>query len=92
MRPLQSSRPGQPPRVRKGLLKRMIFFNYDLTSRSVVIGPAKLPGFRDPNVLINLEEGGRMSGGGRMEARPHTLPANKKNLPKLEGLWRNSIR
>lgn len=36
------SAPGQPPSSRKGQLKEFIFFGYDVSSRSVVVGPARL--------------------------------------------------
>jgi hypothetical protein len=34
--------PGQPPHSHTGLLKRFIFFGYDPSTESVVVGPAKL--------------------------------------------------
>lgn len=37
-----SARPGQPPKSRTGLLKDHIYFAYDPTNKSVVIGPARL--------------------------------------------------
>jgi len=37
------SKPGEPPRVQKGQLKRFLFFSWDSQSRSVVIGPSRLP-------------------------------------------------
>ena len=38
----KSSAPGSPPSSHTGLLKRLIFFGYDPSRRSVVIGPAPL--------------------------------------------------
>lgn len=35
------SKPGQPPSNRTGILKRFIYFVYDATQKSVLIGPAK---------------------------------------------------
>ncbi len=32
-------RPGQPPRVREGSLKRLLFYVYDRSTESVVVGP-----------------------------------------------------
>lgn len=37
-----NSRPGEPPRLHTGELKRFLFFAYDLASKSVVVGPQKL--------------------------------------------------
>jgi len=37
------ARPGQPPTSQTGLLKRFIFFAYDIEKRAVVIGPVRLP-------------------------------------------------
>lgn len=53
----KSSKPGQPPRTRRGedRLKR-IFYVYDPGSESVVVGPIK---FGKSNVLELLEFGGR---------------------------------
>ena len=90
-RPLKASKPGQPPRVRKGQIKKLTFFSFDPTANSVVVGPAKLPGFSDPNVLKTLEEGGR-NRYGPVAKRPHTLPASRRKLPKLSALWRDSVR
>src|SRR3990172_9517508 len=52
------SAPGQPPKSRRGTLKRHIYFHYDPIKQSVVIGPELLPRARKDN-LIMLEHGGR---------------------------------
>jgi hypothetical protein len=56
------SPPGTPPRTRKGQLKNFVFFFYDWTRRSVVIGPELLPGVIHINPTIPQvhEEGGRI--------------------------------
>lgn len=38
------SKPGQPPSVHEGSIKRLTFFSYDASSRSVVAGPAIFKG------------------------------------------------
>lgn len=49
---IRASKPGEPPMLRTGLLKRFLFYGYDKASRSVVIGPAKLARTADaPQVL-----------------------------------------
>lgn len=37
--PTRSSPPGSPPYSRKGLIKKFLFFSYDQSSQTVVIGP-----------------------------------------------------
>lgn len=37
-----ASRPGEPPRIHTGELKRFLFFAYDLGTKSVVVGPQRL--------------------------------------------------
>jgi hypothetical protein len=37
----KTSKPGMPPRNRTGTLKRFLYFSFDKTRKSVVIGPAK---------------------------------------------------
>jgi hypothetical protein len=54
--PLKSSEPGQPPRVRKGTLKKGLLFAYDPKTKSVVAGPVRFPIAGD--AAANLEYGG----------------------------------
>ncbi len=96
-RPLQSSKPGQPPRSRLGLLKKFILFGYDSSSRSVVVGPARLNGVvGGPQALEALEEGGqtRTPQGQTVsiKARPFMGPAYAKESPKLPAMWANSVK
>ena len=35
-----SSKPGQPPKSHSGILKKFLYFAFDFSSRSVVVGPA----------------------------------------------------
>ena len=95
------SQPGKPPSSHTGLLKKFIYFGYEPTSDSVVIGPVRLnkPGAA-PSVL---EHGGktviRKRRRGRIvrrrvsiEARPYMAPALEKERPKLPKLWAGSVR
>lgn len=96
-RPMQSSKPGQPPRSHLGLLKRFIFFAYDQSTNGVVIGPARLNGVDGgPRALEALEEGGQSKNGrGKtitVAARPFMGPALAKEQPKLPALWANSVK
>jgi hypothetical protein len=95
------SEPGQPPSVHTGLIKRFIFFVYELARKSVVIGPVKLNSVVDPGALAALEYGGQSTvedrrGGPRrritVRPRPYMRPALKAELSGLSALWKNSIR
>lgn len=97
-RRLAPSEPGKPPRVRAGHLKKFLFFAYDLSKQSVVVGPERLSG-RLPGTPQRLEEGGRTRidfgpNKGRsfnIAPRPYMHPALRKELPKLEPLWRDRL-
>lgn len=54
----KASAPGQPPTSRTGLLKRHIYFAYDATKKSVVIGAARLNGVAGEAAPRVLEHGG----------------------------------
>ena len=102
----KASLPGQPPRSQTGLLKRFIFFGYDTSSQSVVVGPAKLGGFKGKDAPHTLEYGGstevqafdpsthgaKIKKNVKIAARPYMTPALNKNLPKLPAMWANSIK
>ena len=94
----QTSSPGQPPYSRSGLLKKFIYFGYDTTKRSVVIGPEKLSGKNKGEAPSLLEYGGTTQSNLRgkkrtvsIAARPYMGPAFEKEQPKLPAMWRNSI-
>ena len=92
------SKPGQPPSSHTGLLKRLIYFGYDPTRKSVVIGPEPLNG-RSQGAHV-LEYGGRQrirtSDGkpvhANYRARPFMGPAFSKEKPGLPAMWANSIK
>jgi len=104
-KPKETSPPGQPPRGHTGLLKRRIIFWVDVLRRSVLIGPDKVK-TKGGVKLSALEHGGattfkarRKRGRGRsrtrqhiMQARPFMGPALMVNLPKLSGMWRDSVK
>jgi len=101
------SRPGQPPHSHTGLLKRGIFYAWDRSTRSTVIGPVHAPGVegggRVPEVL---EHGGtirqvRRRRGRRVRryraryaAHPFMRPALAKAIARgiLPRGWRDAIR
>ncbi len=93
-----ASPPGTPPHGHVGLLKRLIFFGYDTTRKSVVIGPAPLRASVEAPPL--LEYGGRARRKDRRgksvmatyKSRPFMGPALAKEKPKLGACWANSVR
>jgi len=94
-----SSKPGQPPSSHTGLLKQFIFFGYDSTRRSVVIGPVVLAR-KASGIPEVLEYGGNVTiqwGKARgktvfIEARPYMNPAFDEEVGRASSLWVNSIK
>lgn len=93
----KTSKPGSPPSSHTGLLKRNIFFAYEKSRNSVVIGPISLNKSGDAPEL--LEYGGRatrrINGKSRRvtyKPRPYMGPAMAANLPALPGMWADSIK
>jgi hypothetical protein len=92
-----TSAPGKPPLSHTGLLRDNIFFFFDRSRRSVVIGPIRLnkPGIAPES----LEYGGdvpvfvkkKQVGTVKIAARPFMGPAFRANEPKLPEMWRNAI-
>ena len=97
-----TSKSGHAPHSHTGLLKRFIFFAYDPSARSVIIGPARLRGRGYGEAPALLELGGRASWtvngrGGRTyhpryKARPYMGPALKRSQRALPDLWANSVK
>jgi len=94
----KSSAPGMPPSSHTGLLKRFIFFGYDLSRKSVVIGPERLNA-KNTDAPHTLEYGGTTTLAGRdskrrihIQQRPYMGPAFEKEKPKLPSMWKNSIQ
>jgi len=95
----KSAPPGQPPSSHIGLLKKFIFFGYDPTKRSVVIGPVRLSQKGRGEAPHLLEHGGSTTlkrkgkrTRARIQARPFMGPAMKKEQPKLPAMWKGSVR
>lgn len=94
----KTSSPGSPPSSHTGLLRRFIWFGYEPSKRSVVIGPARLTQNGRGQAPELLEHGGTTSlqrRGKRVRAnirkRPFMGPAFAKEQPKLPAMWRDSI-
>jgi len=104
----RSSKPGQPPRSHTGLLKRRIFFAFEPSNVSVVIGPEKLRSVKGRDVPHSLEFGGNVVVEERrlrrnqkpivvkrsvmIAPRPYMGPALALEIPKLPKRWNNSVR
>jgi len=93
------SQPGSPPSSHKGLLKKFIFFGYEPTRRSVVIGPERLSRKGRGEAPHLLEYGGTHAVQRRgkrrrakVRARPFMGPDFDKEEPKLDAMWRDNIR
>ena len=93
-----ASEPGSPPSSHAGLLRKLIYFGYDPSRRSVVIGPTPLHGTAEAPPL--LEYGGKARRRGRKgkpvmavyKARPFMGPAFEREKPKLPAMWANSVK
>jgi hypothetical protein len=91
-----TSQPGSPPTNRTGLLKKMIFFGYEPTAQTVVIGPAAFKA--NPTAPAALEHGGvsvvRTRKGqrtARYAPRPYMKPAYDAELPKFLDSLKDSM-
>lgn len=93
-RPLLPSKPGEPPRVITGLLKKFTYFVFDPATQSVLVGPVKLNQKSD-GVPEALEYGGRSTNAKgeqiQIDARPWMTPANAIAMKQLPGMWANSV-
>ena len=98
----KASAPGQPPSSHTGRLKKFIYFGYERSRKSVVIGPVKLNG-TTAGIPRALEMGGKTvatvkTKGKRMQKpvsiapRPFMGPAFEKEKSKLPQMWRDSVR
>lgn len=94
----KSSEPGKAPSDHTGLLRKLIFFSYDRSRQSVVIGPARF-NRAIGNAPEALEHGGEtdMVTNGkrrrvRIQARPFMGPAFEQVREQLPQLWRDSVR
>jgi hypothetical protein len=92
------SEPGAQPSSHIGLLKKFIYFGYDPSARSVVIGPVRLSQNGRGEAPELLEHGGTATlerRGKRVRAkykqRPFMGPAFEKEQPKLPAMWRDSV-
>lgn len=96
------SKPGEPPRVWQGNLKKFTFFAYDEASKSVVVGPEGFSNSEAPRVL---EYGGAVqyrkkipgtketiAATATLEPRPFMQPAFEKNKSQIPEHWRDVVK
>lgn len=94
-----SAKTGQALKRSVSFLREYLFFAYDKTTKSVVIGPALLNSTLSRSALSALEYGGQsviIDHGKRkqvrIKARPFMGPAAKAEIPTLPSMWQNSVR
>jgi hypothetical protein len=90
--------PGEPPSAHTGLLRQHLYFAWDPSARSVVIGPVAL-NQKQRGVPPLLEYGGpavRVRWGRPRQVfyqpRPFMRPAFAAEQARLPTLWRGSVR
>ena len=91
------SKPGQPPSSHVGLLRNLIYFTFDASAHSVVIGPVLIN--RPTGAPETLEYGGviAIDDGKQIRRvpiapRPYMGPAYEAEKPKLPDMWKDSIK
>ena len=87
----KSARPGSPPHSHTGLLKSMIFFQYESENKTVVIGPKKFKS-NNPTTPEVLEFGGRGNNGKVNHPFPFARPALEQERNKFPELFANAVK
>ncbi|OHB58790.1 MAG: hypothetical protein A2Y12_00110 [Planctomycetes bacterium GWF2_42_9] len=88
------SKPGKPPLSHTGLLRNYIYYSFDPSSRSVLVGPVALNAI-GKDVPRTLEYSGSTRIKGKnvhIAARPFMGPALTVNQPRMAALWQNSVK
>jgi hypothetical protein len=92
------SKPGSPPSSHVGTLKKLLFFGYDPSAKSVVVGPAAFGKAEAPSLL---EFGGQVKRATRRgrktmvyRPRPFMGPALQREVEAgtIPKQWQNAIR
>lgn len=97
-----ASEPGSPPSSHTGLLRKFIFFGYDESRRSVVIGPTRLNQttgqapealeYGGTSTVVVRRRGKRVPTNVKVSTRPYMHPAMNQELPKLPAMWADSVK
>ena len=91
----KTSAPGQPPSSHTGLLKRFIFFSFEPSRKSVVIGPMRLTENNRGDAPSALEYGGKVMLDKKqvtVRPRPYMGPAFEKEKSTLPAMWKNLVQ
>lgn len=90
---------GQPPYAhKKKLLRKLLFFSYDVNTKTVVIGPVRIERTMDQHIPKLMEEGGKVAKETRsgkivtLDYTPHPFmqPAFETHIGKLAEMYRNA--
>jgi Bacteriophage protein of unknown function (DUF646). len=81
------SRPGEPPSSHTGKLKKNIFFGYDRTKKTVVIGATAFSSTRAQELL----EYGGTRGKAIYRPRPYMRPAFSAELKNVNSIFKDFI-
>jgi phage gpG-like protein len=81
------ARKGDPPKTRRGKLKRAIFFDIDRNKETAVIGPSAAK----VGKVGGAHEHGGIYKGADFPRRPFMGPALETSAPRLPRHWRGSI-
>lgn len=90
----KSSAPGSPPSSHVGTLRDLIFFGYDTSSESMIVGPKKF-GRSNPTGAQILENGGvgqTTKGPKTFAAFPYMKPALDAEAPKFPDYFANCVK
>lgn len=91
--------PGKPPSSHAGTLKRLIFFGFEPSTQTVVVGPAKFENRHNyvvPEVLeksgtVVVVKPGKKPQAAHYRGNPFMQPAHEAELPKFMESLKDSI-
>jgi hypothetical protein len=95
----RSRRTGKSRTRNVSFLREFLYYKYDKSTKSVVVGPERLRTTVDAGSLKALEQGGNSTivdrgkkRRVRIKARPFMGPALAAEAPNLPAIWRDSVR
>lgn len=94
------SDPGSPPSSHEGSLKRLLYFAFDKSTKSVVVGPEAfgvgiVPAaleYGGTSTTVRRRRGQKVVVTTKVRARPFMLPALEANRSVIPEQFRNSIK
>ncbi len=96
--PFKPSEEGKPPKTITGLLKKFIFYSYDRTTHSAVIGPALMNSPTGAPAALEFGGTAELTGGPdrgqtiEIKPRPYMKPAFELGLKQLDRFWTEAAR